>query len=225
MVETIQHIQKTQTQTEGPSTSMEGWNTTQLGMLNTTLVDAQKSQEIVNSQRKRIIVEEIFLDISKQMLETNYILNLGQLFKITHELKKYIWQKLKLEKTQSVSKITTKKQVVFSVLEVRIAIIVIDNHMVIIQIQIGKNIIEHVLLDGGSGVNIITKQLRLRLGLPKPKPTPYNFKMANQTITKSMGLIKDLNIYVHGIPYITMFIVLQNNVVDFNYSMLLGRPS
>jgi hypothetical protein len=28
MVETIQQIQKTQTQIEGPSTSMEGWNTT-----------------------------------------------------------------------------------------------------------------------------------------------------------------------------------------------------
>ncbi len=39
-----------------------------------------------------------------------------------------------------------------------------------------------------------------------------------------MGLIKDLNIYVHGIIYITMFIVLQNSVVDSSYSMLLGRP-
>ncbi len=39
-----------------------------------------------------------------------------------------------------------------------------------------------------------------------------------------MGLIRDLKIYVHGIPYITTFIVFQNNVVDFSYSMLLGRP-
>ncbi len=39
-----------------------------------------------------------------------------------------------------------------------------------------------------------------------------------------MGLIKDLKIYVHGIPYITTFTILHNNVVDFNYSMLLGRP-
>jgi hypothetical protein len=39
-----------------------------------------------------------------------------------------------------------------------------------------------------------------------------------------MGLIKDLKIYVHGIPYITMFTVLQNNVVDSSYSMLLGKP-
>ncbi len=34
-----------------------------------------------------------------------------------------------------------------------------------------------------------------------------------------MALIKDLKIYVHDILYI-----LQNNVVDSNYSMLLGRP-
>jgi hypothetical protein len=39
-----------------------------------------------------------------------------------------------------------------------------------------------------------------------------------------MGLIKDLKIYVHGILYITTVIVLQNNVVDSNYSMLLGKP-
>jgi hypothetical protein len=64
----------------------------------------------------------------------------------------------------------------------------------------------------------------LRLGLPKPKPTPYNMRMANQTTTKPMGLIRDLKIYVHGIPYITIYIVLQNNVIDFSYSMLLGRP-
>jgi hypothetical protein len=43
MVETIQQIQKTQTQTKGPSTSMEGWNTTWLGIPKTIHVEAQKS--------------------------------------------------------------------------------------------------------------------------------------------------------------------------------------
>ncbi len=64
------------------------------------------------------------------------------------------------------------------------------------------------MLDGGFGVNIIIKQLRLRLGLPKPKPAPYNLSWANQTTTKLVGLIRDLKIYVHGIHYITTFIVL-----------------
>ncbi len=48
MVETIQHIQKTKTHTKGPSTSMEGWNTTWLGMPNTTPLETQKSKEVVN---------------------------------------------------------------------------------------------------------------------------------------------------------------------------------
>jgi hypothetical protein len=38
-----------------------------------------------------------------------------------------------------------------------------------------------------------------------------------------MGLIKDLKIYVHGIPYITTFTTFQNSVVDSSHSML-GRP-
>jgi hypothetical protein len=62
---------------------MEGWNTTSLGMPNTTIVEVQKYQEVVNSQEKLIIVKEIFLDISKQMLKTSYTLNLGQLLKIS----------------------------------------------------------------------------------------------------------------------------------------------
>jgi hypothetical protein len=62
------------------------------------------------------------------------------------------------------------------------------------------------------------------LGLPKPKLAPYNLRMENQTTTKLVGLIKYLKIYVHGIPYVTTFIILQNNLVDFSYSMLLGRP-
>jgi hypothetical protein len=96
--------------------------------------------------------------------------------------------------------------------------------MAIIQVQIGKNTIEDVLLDGGFGVNIITKQLRLKLGFPKPKHAPHNLRMANQTTTKPLGLIKDLKIYVHGIHYITAFTIFQNSVVDSSYSMLLGRP-
>ncbi len=47
---------------------MEGWNTTWPSMPNTTLMEAYKYQESVNAQEKLITVEEIFLDIGKQML-------------------------------------------------------------------------------------------------------------------------------------------------------------
>ncbi len=111
----------------------------------------------MNSQGKLIIVEEIFLDISKHMLKINYTLNLGQLLKIALELKRYFWQKLKLKKIQNVSKTTIHKQVNSLVLEVGTTTVAIDNHMAIFQVWIGKNTIKDVLWDGGYGVNIITK--------------------------------------------------------------------
>jgi hypothetical protein len=66
-----------------------------------------------------------------------------------------------------------------------------------------------VLLDGGSGINIITEQLKLRLGPPKLKLAPYNLRMANQTTIKPVGLIKDMEIYVHGIPYIISLCIFK----------------
>jgi hypothetical protein len=43
------------------------------------------------------------------VLETSYILNLGQLLKIGFELKRSPWQKLKPEKIQNVNKATINK--------------------------------------------------------------------------------------------------------------------
>ncbi len=80
------------------------------------------------------------------------------------------------------------------------------------------------MLDGGANVNIIIKNLKTKLGLPKPRPAPYHLIMANQSIIKPLRIIKNLKIHIHGMPYVTTFIVLQNNVVDFSYYMLLGRP-
>jgi ribosomal protein S4 len=51
-------------------------------------------------------VEKSSLDNGKQMLETSYTLSLGQLIKIALKLKKYLWQKLKLEKTQNLNRTT-----------------------------------------------------------------------------------------------------------------------
>ncbi len=80
------------------------------------------------------------------MLKISYTLNLRQFLKIAHDLKRYLWQKLKLEKTQNVGKKTTKKQVGSSISKVGTTIVAIDNHMAVIQVQIGKNIIKDVLL-------------------------------------------------------------------------------
>ncbi len=105
-----------------------------------------------------------------------------------------------------------------------IALVAIDPHMVVIQVQVGKNMVEDVILDGGSSVNIMVEELQKQLGLPSPKPTLYTLQMVNQTIAKPIGLIMDLKSHIHGIFYIVMFIIMKNNVLDSNYFMLLGWP-
>jgi hypothetical protein len=96
--------------------------------------------------------------------------------------------------------------------------------MLVIHVQVGKNFIKDVLLDGGFGVNIIMEKMRVWLGMSKSKPAPYNLHVVYQTIAKPLCLIKDLKILVHGIPYAMTFIVIQNSVLNSNYSMLLGCP-
>jgi hypothetical protein len=58
---------------------------------------------------------------------------------------------MKLDQPQNVAQTMYKKTVPFVVLEVAIVILVIKNHMLVIQVQIGENTIEDVLLDCGFG--------------------------------------------------------------------------
>ncbi len=43
--------------------------------------------------------------------------------------------------------------------ELDIVAIEVNNQMVVIQVQMGKNIVEDVLIDGGASVNITTENL------------------------------------------------------------------
>ncbi len=49
----------------------------------------------------------------------------------------------------------------------------INPHMDVIQVQVGKNMVEDVLLDGGFNMNIMIEELHKWLGLPNLKLTPY----------------------------------------------------
>jgi hypothetical protein len=48
-----------------------------------------------------------------------------------------------------------------TLLKLAIASIAIDHQMAVTHVQVGKNFIEDVLLDGGFGINIITKKLKV----------------------------------------------------------------
>jgi hypothetical protein len=82
-------------------------------------------------------------------LESKHTLTLAQLFKITPDLKQYV-----------VAEFTPRRRIV-TMLRPNpiITSMAIDPHMVVIQVQVGKNLVEDVLLDGGSNMNIMTKEL------------------------------------------------------------------
>jgi hypothetical protein len=48
--------------------------------------------------------------------------------------------------------------------------------------------------------------------------------MADQTIAKPLSLIRNLIILVHGIPYVSIFIIIQSSVLNSSYFMLLNHP-
>jgi len=102
--------------------------------------------------------------------------------------------------------------------------VTIDGDLPILSVRIGNEVLNNVLLDGGSGVNVITEEERLRLGLPKPKPAPYRLRMADQGLVDPVGLIPEVRIEVHGIPYVIALTVINNKEVNNEYRLLLGRP-
>ncbi len=91
----------------------------------------------------------VLKDITQQLLESKHTFILGQLLKIAPNLRQYVPTKLALG----------RKIITTLGLNPVIASMVIDPHMTMIKVQVGKKMVEDVLLDGGSGVNIMTKEL------------------------------------------------------------------
>jgi hypothetical protein len=81
---------------------------------------------------------------------------------IVENITKYMWQKLKVEKPNILTKQILKPTVAIVVetqSELHTVAIEVNNQMVVIQVQMGKNIVEDVLIDGKASVNIIIENL------------------------------------------------------------------
>ena len=80
--------------------------------------------------------------------------------------------------------------------------------------------IDKATLDGGAGVNIMSKRVRKQLDL-KYKPAPFKLRMADQTVSHPVGIVENVPIRVAGIKFETSFLILE---VGDSYDVLLGRP-
>jgi predicted lipoprotein len=109
------------------------------------------------------------------MLETTYTLKLGQLLKIALDFKKYMWQKLKQKKPNIAIKVILEPSVTILIethSKIDIIAIEVNNQMAVIQVQVGKKIVEDVLLDGRASVNIIIENLITRFTQTKTSLIP-----------------------------------------------------
>ena len=104
------------------------------------------------------------------------------------------------------------------------SVVAIDRHIPIISVKIRNQEIHEVLLDGGSGVNVITEAERCRLGLPEPTPAHFKLRMADSSLVQPTGLLHDVTISIHGISYTIILTVISCKDVNSAYTLLLGRP-
>lgn len=80
--------------------------------------------------------------------------------------------------------------------------------------------VEKGTLDGGAGVNVMSKKPKKMLDI-KVREAPFKLRMADQTVSEPLGMVDQVPIRVGGVRFETDFMVLE---VGEAYEMLLGRP-
>ncbi len=154
-------------------------------------------------------------ELPEMMMNLKLEVKLGKLPKICPQLRlimeKYLL-KMKEPQVTDVCKVTIMKIKDF------------DETMLVVQVRVGKFGVWNVLLDGGSGVDIISKNLGKKLELKRLQPIPFVVKMADQKKVQPLGLIKNLKIDLVGyVCKISVIVLNRENGIEA-YSMLLGRP-
>lgn len=93
-----------------------------------------------------------------------------------------------------------------------------------IEATIVNKVLPRVLVDGGSGVNIMPLHTMEQLRLQITEPSPYVINMANQTPEAPVGQITGCKMSTGGEVYTITFQVLKMHTNRNSFSLLLGRP-
>lgn len=169
--------------------------------------------------------------VGKKIPDSPITVSLGQLLKvasnITNYVKAHLFSEIGPEKNSGPEPTPAVKPKTSEVRKpdlISSLAIDVDRELPVLTVQIGSGTLDNVLLDGGSGVNLITEEERKRLGLKNPQSAPFRLRMADQTVVDPVGMIRTVKIHIHGIPYLITLTIIKNKEVNEAYSMLLGRP-
>ena len=93
-----------------------------------------------------------------------------------------------------------------------------------IEVIVVDKVVPNVLVDGGSGLNILPEHTLNQLGLHLTGPSPFIINMANQTSSVPIRMVKDCRIQSSGKEYIVNFHVIKMHSTKDTFPILLGRP-
>ncbi|KAG0572008.1 hypothetical protein KC19_VG061300 [Ceratodon purpureus] len=118
-------------------------------------------------------------------------------------------------KTNLAARIGTSRKSLKKVFEVR---------AVEIEATIVDKVLPRVLVDGGSGVNIMSLRTMEQLGLEMTGPSPIVINMANQAREAPLGQISGCKVSTGGEEYTLTFQVIRMHSNRNSFPLLLGRP-
>ena len=93
-----------------------------------------------------------------------------------------------------------------------------------IEVMMVDKVVPNVLVDGGSGLNILPEHTIKRLGLSLTGLTPFIINMANQSPAMPLRMIKDYRMSTEGEEYVVTFHVIKMHSNKDTFPLLLDRP-
>ena len=86
--------------------------------------------------------------------------------------------------------------------------------------MIDDRVVPKVLVDGGSGLNIMPEHTFKQLGLQLTGPSPIIINMANQTSSVPLGMVEECRIQTGGEEYLVMFHVIKMHSTKDTFPIL-----
>lgn len=102
---------------------------------------------------------------------------------------------------------------------------ILHNHLgaLEIDIEICGCTIRKVPLDSESGINIMSKETVHGLELKSFESTPQIICLADQTRSKPLGILQDIQTVIGGVTMPLTYIILSP-LMKMGYNVLIGRP-
>lgn len=172
----------------------------------------------LNSESKKPGTKQDSESMFDALVNANIQISLDQLLNMVPAFREQLFEKLQRERVRNTQ---ISGAVELEALHVNLEDV--DFKIPTIKVEFDGRIFEEVLLDGGSGVNILLEMVYLSMAVQNLDPAPFQVKMADQRRLQPLGILKEQRITISGLHFKVNFVVLRMQAKEISYPMLLGR--